>query len=295
VLGSVGASGHTSGSTPYVYLGIRWAEDPDGYVDPLGLLPAPAPAPQDDPVPADPVPHPTPDPGPGRKHHSPASTPHPVSVQTPSAASARGVADSHLARWVPRGAEGRGEPGAEKAQRLGGGFAHSGRPAFARPVQTPSESVSAVGAAAAPEQSGDFQVPWFWALPAAALLALAVGLARRRQFDDAGAADGPSPVLAESASFPAEDANRLRLGQQDGFVLDRDLERILLAKGKALADLDRNDDPAEVVDVANDARFRCSPGRARLRASSNRSVRPHGLAFRSRSTDMRHVPASSCF
>ena len=283
VLGSVGASGHTSGPTLYVYLGIRRAEDPDGYVDPLGLLPAPAPAPQD-PVPADPVPHPTPDPGPGTKHHSPASTSHPVSVQAPSAASARGVADSHLVRWVARGAAGRGEPRAAKGQSRGGRVAHTGRSAVARPVHAPSRSVSAVGAAPAAEQSRDSQVPWLWALSAAAILALALGLARRRQLDDAGAADGPSPVLAESASFPAEDADRLRLGQQDGFVLDRDLQRILLAEGKTLADLDRNHDPAEVVDVADDARFRCSPGRARLRGSFNRSVGPHRLAFRSRST-----------
>jgi hypothetical protein len=295
VLGSVGASGHTSGSTPYVYLGIRRAEEPDGYVDPLGLLPAPAPAPQDDPVPADPVPHPTPDPGPGRKHHSPASTPHPAFVITPSAAPARGVADSSLARWVPRGAEGRGEPRATNVQTRDGSFARTSRPAIARPMHTPSESVSPVRAAAVPEQTRDFQVPWLWALSAAGVLGLAVGLARRRQLVDAGATDGSSAVLAESASFPAEDADRLRLGQQDGFVLDRDLERILLAEGKALADLDRNHDPAEVVDVANDARFRCSPGRARLRGSFNRSVRPHRLAFRSRSTDMGHVPVSSCF
>jgi hypothetical protein len=294
VLGSAGASGHTSGSTPYVYLGVRRAEDPDGYVDPLGLLPAPAPAPQD-PVPADPVPHPTPDPGPGTKHHSPAGTPHPVSVQTLSAASARGVPDSHLARWVPRGAEGRGEPRTAKVQSRGGRFAHTDRPAVARPVHRPSESVSADGAAAAPEQSRDSQVPWLWALPAAAVLALALGLARRRQLDDAGATDSPSAVLAESPSFSAEDADRLRLGQQDGLVLDRDLERILLAQGKALADLDRNHDPAEVVDVANDARFRCPPGRARLRGSFNCSGRPHRLAFRSRSTTWKHVPASSCF
>jgi hypothetical protein len=282
VLGSVGGSGHASGSTPYVYLGIRRAEDPNGYVDPLGLLPAPAPAPQD-PVPADPVPNQTPDPGPGSKHHSPASTPHPVSVQTPSAA-------SQLARRVPNGVEGRGEPRASKAQSRSGRFAHTGRPAVARPVHAPSESVSAVGAAAAPEQSRDFQVPWLWALPAAAVLALALGSARRRQLDDAGTADGASAVLAESASFPAEDADRLRLGQQDGFVLDRDLERILLAKGKALPDLDRNHDPAEVVDVADDARFRCSPGRARLRGSFNGSVRPHRLAFRSRSSTWNTSP-----
>ena len=54
VVGSVGDA-----AEPYVYLGVRKADEPDGYVDPLVLLPAPAPAPVDPaPVEPDPVPPP---------------------------------------------------------------------------------------------------------------------------------------------------------------------------------------------------------------------------------------------
>jgi hypothetical protein len=45
----VGAAGAEGGAEPYVYFGIRTTSDPQGYVDPVGLLPAasaaPAPAP----------------------------------------------------------------------------------------------------------------------------------------------------------------------------------------------------------------------------------------------------------
>jgi len=46
--GVVGAAGAEGGAKPYVYFGVRTTSDPQGYVDPLGLLPAasvaPAPA-----------------------------------------------------------------------------------------------------------------------------------------------------------------------------------------------------------------------------------------------------------
>jgi Peptidase family M23 len=41
-IGTIGPSGTPEESGPYVHLGIRIATDPNGYVDPLGLLPAPA-------------------------------------------------------------------------------------------------------------------------------------------------------------------------------------------------------------------------------------------------------------
>jgi Peptidase family M23 len=51
VVGTIGPSGEPEGTEPYVYLGIRLTADPNGYVDPLTLLPArhapePLPAPQ---------------------------------------------------------------------------------------------------------------------------------------------------------------------------------------------------------------------------------------------------------
>jgi hypothetical protein len=41
-VGSIGPSGTPEFDRPYVHLGIRVATDPNGYVDPLGLLPPPA-------------------------------------------------------------------------------------------------------------------------------------------------------------------------------------------------------------------------------------------------------------
>ncbi|MGZ4333376.1 MAG: murein hydrolase activator EnvC family protein [Gaiellaceae bacterium] len=41
-IGTVGPSGTPEENGPYVHLGIRVATDPNGYVDPFGLLPAPA-------------------------------------------------------------------------------------------------------------------------------------------------------------------------------------------------------------------------------------------------------------
>src|SRR3954454_9424340 len=40
VVGTIGPSGDVEGSEPYVYLGIRLTADPNGYLDPLGLLPS---------------------------------------------------------------------------------------------------------------------------------------------------------------------------------------------------------------------------------------------------------------
>ena len=84
VVGSVGQA-----TEPYVYLGVRKADEPDGYVDPLGLLPplAPAPAP-DEPAPVEPDPVPTPAHGSGSRHHSHA-VPAPAAVEEPSVEPAR--------------------------------------------------------------------------------------------------------------------------------------------------------------------------------------------------------------
>jgi hypothetical protein len=49
-VGTIGPSGTPEVDGPYIHLGIRVAADPNGYVDPLGLLPA---APPSSPAPAD--------------------------------------------------------------------------------------------------------------------------------------------------------------------------------------------------------------------------------------------------
>jgi Peptidase family M23 len=63
VVGTIGPSGDVEGTEPYVYLGIRLTADPNGYVDPLGLLP-PRQTPEQPPVtqPQAPAPQPAPPP-----------------------------------------------------------------------------------------------------------------------------------------------------------------------------------------------------------------------------------------
>ncbi len=79
VIGSIGPSGTPEHDVPYVHLGVRVASDPNGYVDPLTLLPpraAPAP-------PAPPPPAPSPQPAP-----SPAPAPAPAACTAPGARTA---------------------------------------------------------------------------------------------------------------------------------------------------------------------------------------------------------------
>src|SRR5437588_9301349 len=59
VVGTVGPSGEPDVDEPYVYLGIRRTAEPQGYLDPLTLLPAPTAssgAPPESPPTADPAP-----------------------------------------------------------------------------------------------------------------------------------------------------------------------------------------------------------------------------------------------
>lgn len=276
------------GAEPFVYLGVRRADDENGYVDPLGLLPAPGspPAPPD-PPPADPEPVPVPAQGGGSAtHHDHVRSPQPIVAAEPSPKPAEGRPHHPRARSA-RGRHGLHDAVGRRMHRPDRP-AHEERPPFARPA--PASALGASGRA--PQSSGAVSAaasdrplrPFF---AGAALLALglfgAVRLARRRgELRDTGAADRAPAVLLQRATTAAEDAHRLRLGQENHVVLDGDLERILLAERKPLSDLDRNDDPAEVVDVADDPRFRCSPCRARPDGALRRSVRPQVLvAFRS--------------
>lgn len=61
VVATIGPSGEAEWGEPYVHLGVRLTADPNGYVDPLSLLPArpvsqPQPPPAEHPVPAAPAP-----------------------------------------------------------------------------------------------------------------------------------------------------------------------------------------------------------------------------------------------
>jgi hypothetical protein len=76
VVGTIGPSGDVEGTEPYVYLGIRLTADPNGYLDPLGLLP-PRHAPEAPPVSQPPAPAAQPAP-PAVRAQPPRSAPTPA-------------------------------------------------------------------------------------------------------------------------------------------------------------------------------------------------------------------------
>ena len=295
-VGTVGPSGEPELAEPYVHLGVRRTSDEHGYVDPLAFLPAVAaePPPEADAPVADPAPD----------HPADAAQPAgPPSSKQPQEATEGGRSSSGTSVGK---AEEAGRGRASAPTRSGSARA-STRLAQARTPAGPLLVGAAEEAAAArplPEhpalpprtRRGSFEAVGLPQSPAprlaspvhgdtpkvgavaglAALLALAggVGLAvRRRQLRDAASADRASAMLLHRVGAAAEDAGGLRPAQEDRLVLDGDLERILLAQAEPLADLDRNDDPAELVDVADDARALRSSSGAQPCAHGNRSLR----------------------
>jgi hypothetical protein len=264
-VGSVGPSGDLEHAEPYVHLGIRIAADPQGYVDPLSLLPAGGSPPADaagEPVEGAPaVPDavgeeapaakPSVSEAPAESSGGPGAAPRARSRKAaPESALPR--AGSHLADRVGR------EPrqrlrGAGAGREWAGGKASLGSH-LGRRARAPQPAASAeVGVEALP--AGDVRTPWLIpALVTAAAALAGVGLAARRQFRDTGVADGSTAMLPQGAVASAEDAGRLRLGEEDDILLDGDLEGVLLAQTEPFPDLNRNDDAAELVDVANDPR-----------------------------------------
>jgi Peptidase family M23 len=83
--------------------------------------------------------------------------------------------------------------------------------------------------------------------------ATALRVARRRNLAGAVSTDAAPAVLEDGAGRTAEDALVLGAAQENGLVFDRDLERVALGEPEPLPDLDRNDDPAQLVQMANDA------------------------------------------
>ena len=285
VVGSIGDA-----SEPYVYLGVRKADEPNGYVDPLGLLPplAPAPAPEEQ-TPDEPDPAPAPAHGSVSRHHSHAA-PAAVAVEEPSVEPAPETQVAPRAHASRRPSEVR-HPPTEGFVRPPG-LARAARPPEApwRLISLPAPTVLDAAAPTAETAGAAAATGPRTALAAgglAALLglgALCVGLARRRrELGDAVAAHSTPAVFLQGVAAPTEDADRLRLGQEDDVVLHRDLERILLAEREALPDLDGDDDPAQVVDVADDPRLRCPPHGALFHRALCGSVRPQRIsAFRLR-------------
>jgi hypothetical protein len=254
---TVGPSGELEHAEPYVHLGIRLAGDPSGYRDPLLFLP-PRPAGG-----ADPVPEPGSAPAAAASPPAERTAPAPRSpgVARPSTG-ARGVANARGVAILPGARMGRivaPEVSVVPVRHRLAGFLEP--PVHARSSELP------VGT----EQ--DSSRNWF------SLVALAGGAAAlavlRRQLRDAPVAHGAPAVFPQPLVASAEDAERLGLRQKDGLVLNGDLERILLSEPEALANLDGDHDPPELVDLADDSRPRHSLScrRGRHRSSPLRRVR----------------------
>jgi hypothetical protein len=278
------------GSATIVYLGIRVADEPNGYVDPLTLLPAP-PAPAEDPPPAEPPADPPAEPAdshesdPGAPaHQDPAPSRHHREDSTSGRAPESRDASAPVAEkgdhaasdaW-PASPHGRGA-------RLGAPV----RAAVPEHSVLPADATAGFVPAVLHEPAQGHRSRLTSLVPAAFAAGLALAGAalvrRRRQLGHAASADGAAAVLLQGAAATAEDADCLRLRQEDHVVLDGDLERVLLGQREPLSNLDRDDDPPQIVDVANDPRSRRSSGRAGLVGALGGSVGPHqSLAFASR-------------
>jgi hypothetical protein len=278
-LGTIGPTGDVEHPEPYVHLGVRVTSDPNGYLDPLTFLPVrevvpPPPPPAPPAAPAPPAPA-----NPVAPIPEPVAEPAPVSETAPPPPAAAGPAAlPAVQRAVEAGAPSAGEArttdGAGEPASL---VAPSGEvPAGRQPRTAPRsfeiasepraparQALSAESPAPRSTRAGAGLVAALSAV-AAAFLALAGVVAalaiRRRQLGDAGAAHAPAHVLDERAGRAAEDTGVARPAEEDGLVLDRDLERVPLGESEALADLDRDDDPAELIQVADDAcRRLCAP------------------------------------
>jgi hypothetical protein len=267
---------------PFVYLGVRRADDPNGYVDPLGLLPPPV-APADPPPPVsdpDPAPAPVSTAQPGSKttpvppRHAHAVAHEDVDVLVAPSADAAAKERRRSGRAGGRHtADGSGE--LRRARAVG---VPDGHPPAPEAGFIPAEASRAAMSSDRETRDGGAPVRWLIAAFCAAWLALAVVLARRRrELVHAALADRATAVFLQAASPPAEDADGLRLREQNRVVLDRNFERILLGEREALADLDRDDDPAQIVDVSDDSRSRRSSDRAPRVVVLGCSVRPHRL------------------
>jgi Peptidase family M23 len=312
-VGTIGPSGDAEQSAPYVHLGVRITEDAQGYVDPLTLLPerpvqppvAPPPPPVSEPVGPAPKPRPSVPAIPAAPVSEPASKePDPTPPTAESAESvdkplvlARAIqpaepfqavqqrppAAAHAAREVPSRAKGEemgrrlGVPPRSATRTLARSFEP---PLTASAGARPTERQRPTPVKGRPSRSPKRAL----VVRAGAALALIVALlvAVRRQLAETRPAEPASSVVDHRASRAAEDAVTLRPSQEDRLVLDGDLERVALGQPESLPNLDRDDDPAQLVEMPNDSCRRIRP------AASSRSFHRvgHGPSSRCRSAEL---------
>jgi hypothetical protein len=293
-VGSAGRSGDAEHPEAYVHLGVRVTADPQGYVDPLGLLPAREAPPPVPPVPpAEQVPEepraPLPEAPEARapSPEAPATAPE-VPAPVPAApvlARAASAAPSVGRIGVPVGtASGQGraagvvspEAGlARAAPRIGRTLERAfDLPAVAT-LDVPTGRARPIPAARGGARGGSAGMLLAGAAVAAVGLAVA-GLALGRRHRDllgAGPADAAPAVLRDGAGRTTEDAPVAGTAEENCLVADGDLERVALGQPEPLADLDWDDDPPELVQVPDDP-CRRSPASASRRRFHQVGSRP---------------------
>jgi peptidase M23-like protein len=275
VVGSVGPSGEAEHPVPYVHLGIRLAVDPVGYVDPLALLPPRSgpPSTQEQAGEAEAAAPPAPQAAEAVEAPAPAPAPETSLTAGPTVVTEDVVeARPERAELPPLRVEKRPRTGRDVPSRparehtLERKSARSfERPALPR-AQLRERAVDPPAAVARPRANRD------WTVTAALLLALSA-LVLARQLGHALLANRASPMLMQLRRASTKDAHPVRAGKDDRVLAHGDLERILLGQAEAFANLDRDDDSAELVDVPHDARrhardaTRAPPRRPSIRRS----------------------------
>jgi hypothetical protein len=289
-LGTIGASGVSEHAEPYVHLGIRVSSDAHGYVDPLTLLPKervqapPAPPPQPPaPAPAQPVvpvkPPQVPE-APPPEAEAPAAEPDASETGRPEPTRPSLVVPQTIRREVapepPAPRPPASPPVTERDVRVRFGIEPTFSPrALPTPGDLPREIPAAADVPAGTPLAGASErrsrVHDEAAIVGGATVLLALGLGgvlltlRRRQLGEARTADALALVVENRARRATEDAGALGPAEQDRLVLDGDLERVALGQPEPLPDLDRNDDPAQLIQVPDDPcrrlRPAVSPGR----------------------------------
>jgi Peptidase family M23 len=275
-VGTAGRSGEPEHAESYVHLGVRVTADATGYVDPLGLLPSrqtpspPSPVPPEEQVPDAPEPPPAPEAPevPVPAPELPAPSPRPPALAPPQ----EPAAGSRAAPVARRDKVEATEPGPAEA-----GPSHVSAPiekaleqGFDLPVTLASDSLPPDAWQAPRADASAARGNSLAAIGGLAALVLAgfggLVLARRRgDLGRARAADAAPPVLRDRAARAAEDASVAWTAEEDGLVANGDLERVSLGEPEPLPDLDWDDDPPELVQVADDPRCRLPASASRRR------------------------------
>ncbi len=283
-VGSAGRSGQAEHAEPYVHMGVRVTADPNGYLDPLGLLPArqpPPPAPPAPPAeqvpeaPVEPPPSPETPEVPAPAPHEPEPAPEsPAPVPVAAALPLEPAAAPTVGRPAAPVALGEQPRAADPSPRRAAGSSRRIEKALQRGFELPAPGLSEgwddrrgalVSARVAAGDGGQSGLLLSAAVTALGGVALGlVGLARRRRdLGRTGGADATPAVLGDRACRAAEDATVPGTAEKNGLVADGDLESVALREPESLPDLNWDHDPAELVQMPDD------PG-CRLPATASR-------------------------